>query len=101
MKRSRTGWRSRKRFLEAYVKANGYVCEGHGRPPHPAYPLEVDHLVSLALGGTDRDGPRVLCRHCNRSAGARLGNALNGRARRNSRVSNYRVVPSERHAADS
>jgi len=84
--RSRTGWRQRKAFLERWVAANGYVCPGLDGIPHQAVELEVDHVVPVALGGTDRDGLRVLCSTCNRSAGAKLGNALNNPPRRHSRV---------------
>jgi 5-methylcytosine-specific restriction endonuclease McrA len=84
--RNRSGWRRRNAFLEAWIRANGMVCPGLDGIPHMATKLEVDHVVPVALGGGDRDGLRVLCQTCNRSAGARLGNALNGRGRRQSRV---------------
>jgi hypothetical protein len=41
--------------------------------------MELDHTHARALGG-DR-GDRIVCKPCNRSAGATLGNAL--RANRN------------------
>lgn len=84
--RARTGWRRRQRILQNYIAANGYVCPGLGRPPHPALNLEVDHVVPLVLGGDDRDGLRVLCTRCNRSHGAKLGNALRRGTRINSRA---------------
>jgi len=78
--RSRRGRQDRKRLVESYVKVNGMVCFGlDGISPHPARKLEVDHIKPVALGGTDRDGLRVLCERCNRSSGARLGNQLRGR----------------------
>src|SRR5262245_13301575 len=75
-KRTSTGWRIRKAFLQNYIRANGYICQGFERPPHQAAKLEVDHLVPLALGGSDKDGLRVLCPGCNRSRGGRLGNEI-------------------------
>jgi len=84
--RRRTGWRQRKAFLERWIAANGHVCPGLDGIPHHAVELEVDHVVPVALGGTDSHGLRVLCQHCNRSAGAKLGNALHLAPRRHSRV---------------
>ena len=73
MTRSRAGWRQRRVFLERWIAANGYVCPGLDGIPHQAVSLGVDHVVPVALGGSDRDGLRVLCSNCNRSAGAKLG----------------------------
>ena len=57
------------------------VCFGlDGISPHPANKLEVDHIKPVVLGGTDRDGLRILCERCNRSSGAKLGNALRRRS---------------------
>jgi 5-methylcytosine-specific restriction endonuclease McrA len=77
--RSRKGWQVRKRFLENYIRANGYVCPGLNGIAHPATQLEVDHVVPVALGGRDTDGLRVLCATCNLSRGAKLGNELRAR----------------------
>ena len=83
---SRTGWQGRRRLVENYIRANGHICYGlDGLSPHPAEQLEVDHLVPLALGGTDRDGLRILCSKCNRSRGGKLGNALREKGRLHSR----------------
>jgi hypothetical protein len=47
---------------------------------HRGQLLDLDHVTPRALGGTG--GPSLLAhRHCNRAAGARLGNAMRGRAR--------------------
>src|SRR5262245_54567364 len=75
-KRTSTGWRIRKAFLQNYIRANGYICPGLNGIPHQATRLEVDHVHPVALGGRDADGLRVLCQTCNRSAGGRLGNQI-------------------------
>jgi hypothetical protein len=70
-------------------RAEGYE-EGRTSTPRPkpmrSMNLEIDRVDPVVLGGRDRDGLRVLCSPCNRSAGARLGNLLNGKGRRRSRV---------------
>jgi hypothetical protein len=75
-------------LVDNHIKVHGMVCFGlDGMSPHPASNLEVDHVVPVALGGTDRDGLRVLCDSCNGSSGARLGNRLPGAKQvRHSRV---------------
>lgn len=45
----------------------------------PGQPLDADHRVPRALGGTG--GLRWAHRLCNQRAGGRLGNALRGRGR--------------------
>ena len=80
---SRNGWRERKALLDRWIAVNGMTCAGLDGIPHPATTkLEVDHVVPVALGGTDRTGLRVLCQTRNRRRGAELGNLLNGRGRR-------------------
>jgi len=55
----------------------GQPCPRCGEPMWPHQPLDRDHTTPRALGGKDSRG--VLSHaHCNRSAGARLGNRLRG-----------------------
>ena len=84
--RPRAGWRQRKAFVDAWIRAHGHVRPGIDGIPHQATDLTADHIHPVALGGSDRDGLRVLCRSCNASLGASLGNALNDPPRRHSRV---------------
>jgi len=45
--------------------------------------MDLDHTLAVILGGGEV-GDRIICRACNRSAGATLGNQLRGnRASRN------------------
>jgi 5-methylcytosine-specific restriction endonuclease McrA len=56
---------------------DGDLCWRCGQPMYKWEALDQDHLTPRALGGTD--GPTVLAHaHCNRSAGARLGNRRRG-----------------------
>jgi hypothetical protein len=41
--------------------------------------MDLDHTIPRVLGGTI--GDRMVCRHCNRSAGATLGNQLRQQVR--------------------
>jgi 5-methylcytosine-specific restriction endonuclease McrA len=41
--------------------------------------MDLDHTIPRALGGTR--GDRIVCRHCNRSAGATLGNQMRQQVR--------------------
>ena len=69
------------------LKANlrdGTPCWRCGFPMYRWQKLDRDHVTPRALGGTD--GPAVLAHaRCNRSAGARLGNAMRGQAKAASR----------------
>ena len=41
--------------------------------------MDCDDIVPIVLGGThDITNKRIICSHCNRSAGATLGNQLRG-----------------------
>jgi len=51
--------------VTAWVNANGWVCPGWHRDPHPSRDLTADHTLAVAAGGSE-DGPLgVLCRSCN------------------------------------
>jgi 5-methylcytosine-specific restriction endonuclease McrA len=41
--------------------------------------MDLDHTIPRALGGTT--GDRIVCSHCNRSAGATLGNQMRQQVR--------------------
>lgn len=58
--RPRAGWRRRKALVGAWIEANGYLCPGVDGIPHQASDLTADHIHPVALGGSDRDGLRVL-----------------------------------------
>lgn len=63
----------RKRAIAAMP--DGTPCQLCGHPMHHAQPLDYDHVIPRALGGTN--GPRrIVHRSCNRSAGAALGNRM-------------------------
>src|SRR6266516_4321797 len=54
---------------------DGEPCWRCGLPMYRTQKLERDHVIDRVHGGTD--GPAVLShQHCNRSAGATLGNQL-------------------------
>jgi 5-methylcytosine-specific restriction endonuclease McrA len=54
---------------------DGDLCWRCGQPMYTWQALDRDHVVDRAHGGTD--GPAVLAHaHCNRSAGARMGNRM-------------------------
>jgi HNH endonuclease len=79
------GWdhrTARHAALAAFV--NGTPCPRCGQPMHLGQHLDYDHLTPIALGGIN--SPKVLShRHCNRAAGARLGNKLKAARQRTSR----------------
>lgn len=57
--------------------------------------MDLDHTRARALGGQQL-GDRMACRHCNRAAGAALGNRLRGRRRAQrgaNRVTPYTAQP--------
>lgn len=56
----------------------GTPCPLCGKLMLKGQDLDLDHEIPRALGGKAGQG-RMTHRHCNRSAGARLGNALRGR----------------------
>lgn len=57
------------------VHKDGDLCWRCGQPMYSWQALDRDHITPRALGGTD--GPAVLAHaHCNRSAGAALGNRM-------------------------
>lgn len=53
--------------VRAWIEANGYVCPGWHRPPHPSRDLTADHVQAVAAGGDERGELGVLCRSCNGS----------------------------------
>jgi 5-methylcytosine-specific restriction endonuclease McrA len=65
----------RRRLMAAH--RDGDLCWRCGQPMYKWQALERDHITPRTLGGTD--GPAVLAHaHCNRSAGAILGNQMRG-----------------------
>jgi hypothetical protein len=57
-----SAWRrTRRRFLERWVAMHGRVCAGWQRPPHFAWPLQVDHVEPRSLAR----GLQALCPECN------------------------------------
>jgi hypothetical protein len=40
--------------------------------------MQLDHTIPVVLGGGEVPGDRIICAHCNQSAGATLGNQLRG-----------------------
>ena len=59
---------------------DGDLCWRCGQPMYKWQKLNRDHVIDRALGGAQ--GPAVLAHeHCNKSAGARLGNKLQPRPR--------------------
>jgi 5-methylcytosine-specific restriction endonuclease McrA len=59
---------------------DGDPCWRCGQPMYKWQKLDRDHVTARALGGVD--GPAVLAHaHCNRAAGARMGNRMRGQAR--------------------
>jgi len=68
----------RKRLMAAFK--DGDLCWRCGQPMFGWQSLERDHVTARALGGID--GPAALAHaHCNRSAGARLGNRMRAAAK--------------------
>lgn len=55
-----------RKVRDAWVEANGWVCPGYQRDPHPSRDLTTDHVTA----GTRDDGLSVLCRSCNASKGS-------------------------------
>lgn len=56
-------------------QAYGHPCPYCGRPMLEGQDLDLDHPLPRALGGKPGEG-RMAHRHCNRSRGSKLGNAL-------------------------
>jgi 5-methylcytosine-specific restriction endonuclease McrA len=70
--------KDRHRLLAAL--RDGDPCPRCGQPMYRWQLLDRDHVIDRALGGGD--GPAVLShQHCNRSAGARMGNKMRGTGR--------------------
>lgn len=68
----------RKRKMAALI--DGTRCPRCGRPMYRWQHLDLDHVTPRMLGGAG--GQTVLThRHCNRSAGATLGNRMRGNVR--------------------
>jgi 5-methylcytosine-specific restriction protein A len=63
------------RVLRAWRGERGNWCPGYGRAAHPAADLTVDHVTPLAAGGAPFDiaNTAVLCRSCNSTKGAGVG----------------------------
>lgn len=56
----------------AVWRSDEYVCQ-HCRGVGSWLSLEVDHIVPIALGGSDMfENLQTLCRGCNRRKGARF-----------------------------
>lgn len=83
--RPQYGWQHQKRRAALLPHAVGTPCPGPALGPRsprctglmtdPRL-MDLDHTTPAALGGTA--GDRIVCRYCNRSSGARLGNQLRG-----------------------
>ena len=62
----------------AVLERDGYVCPYCGRPADT-----VDHVIPVALGGTDTlDNLVAACKRCNSRKGTILGNKMRAHARR-------------------
>jgi len=63
------------RVLRAWRGEHGAWCPGYQRAAHAASDLTVDHVVPLAAGGAPFDigNCAVLCRSCNSTKGAGVG----------------------------
>ena len=61
-----------------YLKENEIMC-GHCGQERA---VEVDHIIPLALGGTDHDGWIPSCKRCNRKRGAILGATITNAIKR-------------------
>lgn len=63
----------RARAVQAWVDANGWLCPGWQRPPHPVPPgyLTAEHTHAVASGGDEAQPLDVLCRSCNSAHGSR------------------------------
>ena len=71
------GWEHQQERRRQLATAEGQICWRCGEPMFPSLgqAIDLDHVVSRALGGVN--GPRRLAhRRCNRRAGAILGNRL-------------------------
>jgi 5-methylcytosine-specific restriction endonuclease McrA len=68
------GWEHRQRRAALLPLAYGKACPLCGELMLRSQHLDLDHSVPRVLGG--QHGDRICHRHCNRSAGATLGNRL-------------------------
>ncbi len=57
--------RTRKAFVAQWVARHGRLSAGWRRPPHPAWPLEVDHIEPRSFAR----GLQCLCGPCNAAKG--------------------------------
>ena len=80
--RSQTALRLRKHWLAVIDSQGGVVCWRCGQMIMPGQPVDLGHLVDVALGGTEQDGIRPEHRACNRRAGGELSVALREEASR-------------------
>ena len=61
--------KNREKIRKTIIKRDGKKCKICGSRRQ----LEIDHINPIAMGGTnDLNNLQVLCRHCNRSKGARI-----------------------------
>lgn len=76
MTKPQYGYAHRKARVKAIaMMVNGTPCPRCNRPMYKTQRLQLGHVVSVAMGGTN--GPtRLEHGHCNESSGARLGNRL-------------------------
>ena len=66
--RSAAERKRRSKAVAEWVSANGWICPGWDRPPHPSHDLTAAHRIPVAGGGADSP-LACLCRACNSRQG--------------------------------
>lgn len=66
--RSAAERKRRSKAVAEWVSANGWICPGWDRPPHPSHDLTAAHRIPVAGGGADSP-LTCLCRACNSRQG--------------------------------
>ena len=66
--RSAAERKRRSKAVAEWVSANGWICPGWDRPPHPSHDLTAAHRIPVAGGGAGSP-LTCLCRACNSRQG--------------------------------